>query len=773
MNNTNNDLDNGNSRALSRNTSSEAGSARDLAYEDKAMRAILGIKDEAPSSLLDYARGMLNYKWVILTVTLLAIVISIAYAYTRTPYYVSSATVEVQKFPHSTSNNLADLYENIGRFDVHYRTQVQALMSRDVAKDFLANTDWHEITTPGSPWRMAVNWVRGVLRKWRGTITGKSDHKSLSAAPTELVEEMKKESRVGQVLAQVSVTPMEGTQMVRVQMGANDPLTARRMLRAYLDSFLKLSHKKRGEAGSKARGWLRHELEQTERVLKKSETELLAFTKEHGIVFVEQNPNQAVSFFKKASESFIRDKTNLVQMEADARARTDTPDKESEFSHLENLKAELAELKSKHEDMKAIYSPNYFKLAFMRRKIEAIEKAIADIEQGSLSNKLEVARSKEEVSRELFEKSKKDAISTNSLQVQYEILRKAMEANAKVYLMVLQRFKQAEIDHGMTANSVVINSAPTLPMVPTHPNKTKILTFGAVFGVVGGLALAMLLGVVDDKVRTTKEIQQGLDLPILGSVPKLNGNLVKPSGRNDEPSSLEFMAHQFPSSSFTEAVRIVQTNATSFLRRDAGITLAISSALPTEGKTLLCVLMGSLLASEGKKVLIIDGDMRRPRIHKVFKQDPNVPGLAELISEEGIRLNQVVRKSHVSGLYYMVAGVATNNPASSLKGDRFDAVLDACRKVFDVVMIDTPPLLGVVDARVLSGNADGLIMVAKAGHTPMRVLRQAKDAVVQAGLPLIGIVLNMADPNADGYSYYYSKYYHGYHNNEPRSKPKK
>jgi len=198
---------------------------------------------------------------------------------------------------------------------------------------------------------------------------------------------------------------------------------------------------------------------------------------------------------------------------------------------------------------------------------------------------------------------------------------------------------------------------------------------------------------------------------------------------------------------------------------DSSCSVCISSALPLEGKTLMSVVMGTVIASEHKNVLIVDGDLRRPRIHSVFSVRGGETGLSDLITGKCTELKDAVRQSHVPGLYYMTSGSRPENPVALLKTMRMQQILEACKKVFDVVVLDAPPVLGLVDARILSSYCDGLILVTKAGHTSIEMLRQAKEAVFQGQGRLLGIVLNMTERKHHGYyDYYNHKYsYHRYY----------
>jgi capsular exopolysaccharide synthesis family protein len=222
----------------------------------------------------------------------------------------------------------------------------------------------------------------------------------------------------------------------------------------------------------------------------------------------------------------------------------------------------------------------------------------------------------------------------------------------------------------------------------------------------------------------------------------------------------EFIAHQSPASPFTDAVRIVQNTVSTLLSGKSRPVLCVTSALPQEGKTLLSILLGTVIASEDKKVLLVDSDLRKPRIHQLFERDAGL-GLSDLVTGAQSEISKVVETCHIPGLFVLTAGSSRDNPLPLLKNPRFREIMDACRNAYDEIILDAPPILGVADARVLSSYADGTILVSRAGHTPVEVLRQAKDALMQVDGRILGIVLNMVTHEGHGYSYYGRRYYGG------------
>jgi capsular exopolysaccharide synthesis family protein len=685
-------------------------------------------------TFLEYFYAVLNRKWIVAGFFVLAVAGACLYSYLATPFYRSSATIEVEKM-YPGAANMNDLFSFFGHFDLYYQTQIEFLKSRRLAESFL------------KLWNKSIA-ARDSSEKDGNQGSGKTGENNLE-------EEMRIAGATDSVLSRITIAPVKGTQLIQVDMGAESPVLAKQMLEKYLEAFSEENRRKRMEIGQKVREWLQKELTETEKQLKESETNLLEFSKTHGVVFLDKGPNQTLSFLQKAGETFHKSKDARQNIEA-LRSEKDALPPQMSNEYLQNLRTQLASLKSEYTGLKAIYSPDYFKMNLLRNKIHSLEEAINEVEQSTLDSALESAKKKEAVSNEAYEKSKEEAMNMSALAVQYEILRKMVDANSQLYVMLLQKSKQAELDNGVMGHNILVANPPSLPLTPVYPVKSKIILLGAVIGLIGGIGLAIFLEAFDRSVHSPKEIERHLNIPILGEVPRV---VQKDYGEDESEASLEFLAHRFPTSPFTDSIRIVQNSVSSSALMDTGMSICVSSALPLEGKTVISVVMATVVASELKRVLVIDGDMRRPRIHEVFKCKNESPGLADLITGKCVDLREAVRRSHVPGVFYMTSGSRSENPVALLKSERMQDIIEQCKREFDFVILDAPPIIGLVDASILSGYADGLILVTKSGHTPMDVLVQAKESVFRGRGRLLGIVVNMSEHKSLGSRYHY---YYGY-----------
>ncbi len=714
-------------------------------------------RGEDGKGLADYLRAILYRKWIVAGVFALAVGLAIFYASRIVPLYKSTAAIEIEKV-YPSSANLSELFSFFGQFDLYYQTQLESLKSRSLVECFLD--------------KMKGTAKEADVKEDSGEGANQetpSDTDSPEKRKALLDQERKKSAEVNSVLSRINVNPIKNTQLIEIDLTSEDPILAKKMLGTYIEAFVEEDKRKRSQIANKVKDWLKNELAETEKHLKESETNLLDFTKKNGIVFLSKNQNQAVSVFEKASESMLQSKDTRMSLEIADKEKNKVLPQQVGNEFLQQLKSQAAALKSEYMGMRAIYSPDYFKMGLLQNRIKSLETAISEIEKNTVQDALEAAKKKEELTTEAYEQSKQEALEMNSLAVQYEILKRMVEANSQAYILILQKAKQAELDHGFSGHNISVMSAPTLPLSPINANKSRIIIIGAILGLLGGVAVALGLEHFDASAQTPQELEKQLNVRILGAVPRIKNALgevdeFRSKTDYDSPApTAEFMAHEFPKAPFTDAIRIIQNAAANMLEGGPGATMCVSSALPLEGKTLIAVVMGTVVASESKRVLVIDGDMRRPRIHQVFKCRPDSIGLSDLITGNCTEIRQAIQKSKVPGLYYMTSGSLTENPVALLKSDKTQEIVLACKKAFDFVIFDAPPLLGLVDANIISSYADGMILVAKAGHTPLEVLRQAKESIFRSQGKLLGIVLNMADEKLRGYgSYGYGSYGYGY-----------
>lgn len=715
--------------------------------------------DEEPEKTLkDYIRVIFKRKRAIAIVFLAVVALTAAYTYTRVPVYRATATLEFDKESTNSINNIGESLAPNWTQAEFFATQSGILKSRFLAEGLqdkmaLENSPEFKPGDPSAASRM-TNWVLSLF--------------SPPPKPLNLTDRAKRDALAKAIIDRVSVKRESNSRLLNLSMDAKDPEFAKQMLESYIQIYLDQNLRKRRVVSQEAVSWLRAEQSRAEDKLVKSMGALVNFTNDHGMVSLEDASNHILRFFNSTAEGLVKSKEHRVQLEAlQKEGMQGLVALPSDFkpTDLQSLKEKLSLLEAEYMQMREIYSDDYPKMIMLKKQVGFLKNKLAEMEKTAVTAALETAKSQESLQQAAFEKARQDAMNNNSLGVQYAVLKKEVETNQEIYKILLQKSKEMELNVQIIGNNISVIDPPSTPVSSFKPNKMLNLLVGCFLGLLGGIMAAFVLEQVDNSIHTTEDIEKNLNLPSLGAVPDIQ-KFRRLHGLNGSSSGYEFLAHTSPKAPVSEAIKNIKTSIFLSVPATSISTLVVSSAVPREGKTFISVSIASVLCSNSKKVLIVDADLRRPRVGQVFGQPDNIPGLTTFLTQDDAKIQTILHKSKVPGLYYVAAGPLPPNPVALLESERMLEFVNKCSRVFDFVLFDSPPIAGFSDARILSNKVDGVILVVREGAVPIEVVRQSKAMITSANGRILGVVLNMANGSSSSYyggSYggygYYGHYY--------------
>jgi polysaccharide biosynthesis transport protein len=357
-----------------------------------------------------------------------------------------------------------------------------------------------------------------------------------------------------------------------------------------------------------------------------------------------------------------------------------------------------------------------------------------------------------------LEKVKDQARDLTLKQVDYNRLQRERDSNLKVFEQVLMRIKEIDLSGMLKVNNLRLLDRAKPPQDPASPNIRLNVLVGIFLGLMLSLGTALLIELLDTTLKNAEDIQRFLAIPLLGVVPEVKIDPGQPEALL--PNVTDIYAYLKPKSSLAECCRTIRTNI-SFMSPGKPLSrILITSASPKEGKTTIASNLGITIANTGKRVLIVDTDMRRPRIHKAFGLD-NEFGISNVIMQT-MTEEEAIRRTQIENLDVMTCGPIPPNPSELIGSEIFVKIMDRLSVLYDWVILDSPPVIAVTDAVILSRLVDGVVMVIEFGKTLRQVARQAKEQILGVKGHILGVVINDLDLMNREYGHYYYYYYRHY-----------
>jgi capsular exopolysaccharide synthesis family protein len=563
------------------------------------------------------------------------------------------------------------------------------------------------------------------------------------------------DGQVGEFTSHVSVEPVRASRLVDVVFVSADPSLAANSANTLAEEYVQQNLDLRRQNMERSLEWLSQELARQKTIVEASERAMAQYREDQNALSLEDRQNIVISRLNQLNEAATRARTSRAQKESlyrrlESLGPKTTPDSIPEIlqnPYIQSLKAQLAEL----ERRKALFSERY------GDKHPEMLTVNASIQDATRQLNLEIAKAVDSIRHEYesamleertlasaLDEQKELATDLDRKSVTYTVLQRDAQSNRELYQTLLRREKELQVLANSRGNNVRLVERAAVPQAPFSPNLRRAMMLGAIVAFLVAVGLVLGLDYLDDTVKTPEDIAR-LGLPFLALIPAVRSGRDRPSlsGHND----------------FAEAIRSLRTSIALSTRQGGSIVL-VTSAQPLEGKTTTACNLATALSYGGAKVLLIDADMRRPGVHRNFGLE-NRCGLSELLSGQAA-LTQSVQRLAEPDLWIMPAGATPPNPSELLASGRMEALLGQVQNgPFDWVIVDTPPVLAVTDASVLTQWVSGVAFVVGSEMTRRRLAERAIETLAAGRPRILGAVLNRVDVSRN--KYYYARHY-GYGN---------
>jgi len=575
---------------------------------------------------------------------------------------------------------------------------------------------------------------------------------------------------------QVQVKPEFQSRIVKLVIQDFNPDRAARIANSVAQAYIDQSLEGRISTTRDASKWLDERVDEFGKRLEFSEKELYDFRERNMSVSLEDRKNMTTATLVKLNDDLLTVRSELLEYRSERKVLRalegeDIDNIESfpriaKSAVITELKASIAELRRSRAELSSHYGPKHPKMVGVQQQLDEAKSALGreiGLAVASLDNEIAALDAREKGLTSSMYIEKKKAMELNSLTLEFAKLTRKFGTNQDTYQSLLKRQTEADLAGRLKSNFVRwLETAEPIP-IPIRPSVPINTALGLVLGLVLGLAIAVGGVLLDSTVHTQADIEERLQLPFLGVIPSIASDQIKvKAGDKASFTGRDLFIYRNPKSSVAECARSVRTNLLFMASENPLRRLLLTSAGPAEGKSTTCVGLGTTMAQAGNKVLIVDTDLRKPRLHKTLGV-ANEEGLSSVLLGEAT-LDSAIKKTEVIGLDLLPCGPHPPNPSELLHSDLFKNLLPKLDERYDQVLFDSPPVNAVTDAAILSQVTDGTIIVVKASETDKAAVRRAARQLQDVNANIVGVVLNDVDFEDGGYYRHHYYYYYYYRN---------
>lgn len=669
--------------------------------------------------LRDYLMMLARYKWLVIAIIVVSLASTIFYQRRQMPIYQARAIIVIE--PRRPQDVIFP--QSVRAISLDLETQIEVIR-----------------TTP---------ILASVIEQLQLTTVPKGTPEF-----SKVVKLLKRSIEIGFV---------KNTKMVIITAKHPIPEKAQAIANTVAQAYIDQDRLSRLQAGRDAVRWLSTQLAELKTKLKTAEEAFQRFKEIEGIISLDDKRGEELEDISRLNASYLSARSNRMEIEAiisKLESGNHVPGEESvdlgipiallDSPNLQRLGAELSGLQTELVNKRRLFKDTYPGVKELKDRIRLTEQKILT----ELRLQQDFLKAQEESFLAVQEAKHKEALKLGRKELEYLALEREVTTNREMYNTLLTKVGELSLAGEADLNNIRIVEPAELPLFPVG-NRTLTIILGGVLGVLLGIGFAFFLTYLENTVRVPDDVEQYLELPVLGIVPKV-------AEAKSAKQPLIFLNGD-PKEAPAEAYRSLRTNLLFSSGKDSlRKTIVISSAGPKEGKSITTVNLGMALAQAGQNVLLVDADLRRPMLHRVFGLDRQ-RGLSSVLTGE-LTIDEAILNTQTPRLSVLVSGSLPADPSQALGSEQMKDVINYTREHYDIVLFDSASVLGMADTTVLAAETDGTLLVIKPGDATRKALKTATDTLKRVGAQICGVVLNNVNVRRD--RYYYKYYYYSYYGDE-------
>jgi succinoglycan biosynthesis transport protein ExoP len=745
-------------------------------------------------NLRQYWRVMRKHLWLIGGISLLATVLASVYLARMPDLYEAQARVQVNlenaNSGFGPSKNSSVIFNNPVNDPAYFNTQLQVLTDPSLLTRVVKSLDVEHNPNIFTLENKYSRWQRIQSLAGRGqnspaqpvpivaTISGERDTVAEATIYAPYVERLLKDLTVEPVVEK-RTGGSKDTRLIDIRFSHPQPAVAARVVNAIANAFALSNLEEKTSTNAAAGDFLQKRIAELQGQIRSSEERLIVYAKSNQILSLDASQNTVVDRLTGLNKQLLEAENDRKLAEAAfnasqapgaalALAENDTkqiPDIENRLGELKQKRADLlVETTEKWPEVKAIDQ----QILALQKHVEETRNRSAGVLTTNLATRYRQALTRERSLRDAFEQQKGETLTQNEAAVNYRIIQQEIDTNKNLLDGLLQRSKENDVVLAGMPNNISVRHYAISPQLPVGPKRWQLSALILVLSLIVGIALAFFLDYLDDTVRSVADVEKDLRLPALAIIPAIGGaarrRLLSARKQRNESylPNAELLVNVGAYSSLAEAYRQLRTSVLLSTAGRPPKTLLVTSSMPSEGKTTTAINTAISLAQTGARVLLIEADMRRPRLQAIFGLERHV-GLSTILSSEISEADTLAAIQHheSAGIDMLPCGPLPPNPAELLGSEQMRRLLSMLAPAFTHIVIDSPPIASVTDGVLLASMVDGVLLVIHGGSSSRNVVRRSKQLLQDVGARILGVVMNKVAAHTPDY------YYYNYHYSKP------
>lgn len=713
------------------------------------------VEDENSFDPLKVFWFLVHYRWLVGAFLLAGIVSGIVFSFLQTPLYRATANIEIQS---ATAKIIEDLeVVSQGNNARVYETAKVKLQSRDLVRRVIFKLNLAEkpdFLAPASSFSL-------------GNLIGRIFGSSKSADVMKLSPQQREKLAIAIVRRNTTIKTLRNTSILSVTYSHANPQYAAEVANQLVQSFINQNIDKKSETSDLARKFIEAQVRDTKKKLQESEKALVDYAQRVGITVTGDDVslisaniaeiNKALS--EAIQKRLAEERYNQQVLDGDAASLPEVFQSPS----IQDTKQKIAELRATYQEKLGTLKPGFPEMRRLRAQINELSKQM-NFEIAAIAKSVQIRylqiQEKEKALRNELAKLEVNQSEFQEKNIQYTILKREVDSNRKQYDSLIGSLSQIGVGSEIKSSSASIIESAVVPGRPYSPN--RLINIFAAIGLFGGLAIATIyfLELMNNTFSVPDQLEAELKIPVLGIVPK---------------TEADDMLKEFesPTSALSEAYRTLRTSLQFTGVGEKLKTILVTSSEMSEGKTTTSYKLAADFAALGRRVLLIDADLRKPRMHRMFNTD-NAFGLSNLLTNviRTKNVSDVFRATDNPNITLLTSGTIPPNPADLLSSHKMGLTLHYCAKEFDLVIVDSPPIMGLSDTPILARQVDATLLVVSSKQITRKSAKTALGRLNSAGANIVGCAFTKFSVDSLDYNYAYRYMQYNYYAYEDTADPR-